>query len=155
MPANLEPLATLIHISDLHIGHMSSAEVRRLERFPPWFKGKAGHDPRAETALLAFAAFDPAAAGGTFVFSGDLTAFGEQPQFEMGESLLRELTSAVGKPNRGAIAGNHDYWSGCYAAFPPAQPWFLRKRNRRPDEFFGSADYVRELGPIGHDFTPV
>ena len=153
MATHLKALATLIHISDLHIGRMTAADQERLDRFPPWFKGKAGDDPRAETALLEFFECNSIADGAWLIFSGDLTAFGEEDQFERGEGLLREIAEAGKRQRTEAIAGNHDYWPGCYAAIPPRQPWFLQRRNKRPDRIFVNRSCVRDLDGIGQGFS--
>jgi len=148
-----EPLATLVHISDLHFGNKFTADERVLKRLLamlPYVQGVCGHSYQA-TRALAFRINQivrnrkerkiPV----SVVFTGDLTRSGEEAEFVVGSTFLRNAHSTGAGRNVGlklrepqeelkrgsepalfAIPGNHDIWKrrrpdmiGAYRRFFP------------------------------------
>jgi len=124
-------LATLLHISDLHIGsldpntgdaNISSAVQVGLDNFPI-FDGLLGHQAKALRALAEFVE-DLRASDEKFqiLVTGDLSRDGDAPElalarryFESEIDLLPPNGDYVGLRAAGkviAIPGNHDHWAG-------------------------------------------
>lgn len=126
-------MATVFHISDLHVGDVDwEGALRGDERLEPayedwwrhWslFDGYFGHDHRALTHVVdALIELQFAAANPIVVFTGDLTACGRAPQFLMGATFLGsqvvlEQHNLLGLKQASALTravpGNHDGWPG-------------------------------------------
>jgi 3',5'-cyclic AMP phosphodiesterase CpdA len=135
---NESPLATLIHVSDLHFGsHFTSDETRwvQLASNLPLVQALLGHSYQAVRALAIRVngiLSNRRVAGITtcVIFTGDLTSRGEKHEFVTGDTFLRSshclgAGNFVGLELRGelprrleagaapvllCIPGNHDIW---------------------------------------------
>ncbi|MBP8807703.1 MAG: metallophosphoesterase [Kofleriaceae bacterium] len=129
----MRTLATLFHISDLHIGDVDWAGALRADerlepRYEDWwrhwslFDGYFGHDHRALTHVVdALIELQRSAVNPIVVFTGDLTACGRASQFLMGATFLGsqvvlEQHNLLGLKQPSALVrsvpGNHDCWPG-------------------------------------------
>jgi 3',5'-cyclic AMP phosphodiesterase CpdA len=117
-------LATLLHISDLHLGDIDP--VTKDSEMPPhwekfsWFDGLRGHSYHALVKLDRFwgklQQEQP-----LLLVTGDITACGSEEQYSTAADFLgKELVLPKGQYvglgksdwNRFAIPGNHDNWPG-------------------------------------------
>ena len=126
-PLDPDALATLVHISDLHIGldledpdhALQYHKLARLQNFLPVFDSDSDE---AEEALEDFwqdlSRARPRLKELYAVPSGDLTAFADQRQFERFEELMGAGIGGDGPGlnsetwSRHTIPGNHDHWQG-------------------------------------------
>jgi len=162
-----KPLATLLHISDLHIGSIdpntgdaaiSSAIQFGLDNFP-LFDGLLGHHANALRHLAEFVerlrANDEKF---QILVTGDLSRKGDAPElalarryFESEIDLLPPNGDYVGLYAAGkilAIPGNHDHWAGMPMPVGATPSSFYHY-------FIDSLPATRSiaLGPHGHELT--
>lgn len=160
-------LATLFHISDLHVGDVDwEGALRGDERLEPsyedwwrhWsmFDGYFGHDHRALAHVVdALIELQLTAVNPLVVFTGDLTACGRAPQFLMGATFLGsqvvlEQRNLLGLKQASALAravpGNHDGWPGSTRILGP--------RSLAIESLFGACPRVQRV-PLGDGRTLV
>lgn len=126
MRAN-QTVATFLHISDLHLGHIragagavAGAALPRGYRVHSLFNGRLGHHDAALDQLRAFHRRLKRQGPVRLVVTGDLTADGHPVQFAMaGDFLGSRLPPAHGGYGLAdpdwkdfAVPGNHDHWPG-------------------------------------------
>ena len=123
-------LLTLLHISDLHIGHVDSSSGDAAVSAPfvtffsnfTWFDGILGHHARGLADLTAFYS-QLKTESPLLLVTGDLTRVGDGVEFDNADDFLcsgLDLNppngNFVGLHHRGwlqhAIPGNHDHWPG-------------------------------------------
>ena len=153
-------LLTILHISDLHIGHIDpvtgnaelSQSFARLAAQLPWFDGVLGHFGRSLKDLDKFY-WDLVRKNGknpVLIVSGDLTRVGDEQEFKNANDFL--ISQLDLNPPRGnfvglrysewrnyAIPGNHDHWPGQAVIF--GGPHAALKQYFPPQ----SLPYVRNL----------
>jgi hypothetical protein len=126
-------LATLIHISDLHVGEIdSNSGNARATPFAAWavknfpqLDGLLGHQGRSLQDLTRFWATFPRPAEGEFglVVTGDYTRCGDGTEFgtatqflvgqvNLGPNRYPVLTGLQLQSVPQGIPGNHDHWGG-------------------------------------------
>jgi calcineurin-like phosphoesterase family protein len=122
-------LATLVHVSDLHLGDVAgdgapvhSALARALVSKLPRFDGLFGHSRPALRRLAEFWKWICEREDNVYlVVTGDLTAYGHGRQFDMattylGDELVPPRGNHVGLHvtdwAQRAVTGNHDRWPG-------------------------------------------
>jgi hypothetical protein len=135
----MPPIATFVHISDLHLGDFSPPRSgvipdAAVEAHPPlwwptlrWFDGYLGHSAVALRHLDAFFVGSPSEPGlkttenATLVITGDVTAVGTPSEFSFARAYLEGMPagtgSALGLGEIGVLGsrtvpGNHDHWPG-------------------------------------------
>jgi Calcineurin-like phosphoesterase len=119
------PLATLIQISDLHLGRLDKKSIEARTAFWkrwPFFNGILGHSADSLSDLMDF--FDEKLREDPqphLVVTGDLTAVGAPAEFDIADQYLSGILRdhqghLVGLNVRDwrdrAIPGNHDSWPG-------------------------------------------
>ncbi len=150
------PLLTIVHVSDLHIGHLDpitggaqvSAAAHALFANTTCFDGVLGHHARGLEDLDHFFWHHVLDKPALLVTSGDLTRVGDGGEFDNAQAFLgamlalsRNAGHRVGlKQPRFldfAIPGNHDCWPGQPVIFGGPHPRFAA--------FFpaGSLPYLR------------
>ena len=163
----MRTLATVFHISDLHIGDVdwegaSRGDERHDPPYEDWwrhwslFDGYFGHDHRALAHVVdAWVELQHANANPLVVFTGDLTACGRAPQFLMGATFLGsqvvlEQRNLLGLKQAASLAravpGNHDCWPGSVRVLGP--------RSLAIESLFGACPRVQRV-PLGDGLSLV
>jgi 3',5'-cyclic AMP phosphodiesterase CpdA len=119
------PLATFVHISDLHFGHVDptsfDARAPRLWAKHSGFDGLLGHSHNSLRRVEKFFAQIQRAEDAQLIVTGDLTTVGHPDQFTtatlfLGNILRPPKGNYVGLRVPGwkskAVPGNHDHWPG-------------------------------------------
>lgn len=135
----LQPVATFVHISDLHIGEVdpstgnarTDARTQKLACTYRLFQGALGHQARSLEQLENY--FSTVARNGepepTVLVTGDYSRCGHLNEFSVAERYLSSqvdlhpprqfLTGlGLGRPPLG-VPGNHDHWGGLNSVFSP------------------------------------
>lgn len=134
-----EVLATLVHVSDLHIGEIDATTgdalvpqwatfvIKQIQHTP--FDGLLGHHLRAVEELDHFLANVPRTDVFNVVVTGDRTRTGKVQEFAVADTYLNTSVTfvpAVRKKlglrlNRAGVVlpGNHDQWGGKVLPLPP------------------------------------
>lgn len=145
-----ELLATLLHISDLHIGSidpktgdatLSPAVQAGLDNFP-LFDGLLGHRAKALRELAAFVS--GLRDGGEpfqIIVTGDLSRQGDAPELALARHYVEneiDLSPPHGRcvglhagGNTLAIPGNHDHWAGVPLPIGAAPSSYYQAFSRR------------------------
>lgn len=130
--SELNRLLTLVHVSDLHFGHVAfdslDARARRIWALHPAFDGLLGHSGlglrHLEEFFQSLGAEEP-----RLVVTGDVTAYGHDAQFESASSFLgatlqqgAQVPVGLNEPSwlKRSVPGNHDHWPG--RAWPIGKP---------------------------------
>src|SRR5713226_3423892 len=139
IPTTENPIASVIHISDLHFGeHIGNDEstLTRIQKGVPSLGGLLPHSYQACRALAIrinqiLKDRKQASIIAGVIFTGDLTSSGEEQQFVVGNTYLRsahslgagsyvgldlrmepvEVVDGFADPFLFAIPGNHDIWN--------------------------------------------
>jgi len=128
------PLATFIHISDLHFGTLAQdpqtgdlapeAPTCRFWAWHSWFDGLLGHHYRALGPLANLVKSLRSSEKARVIVTGDITSSGAGDQFDTADDFLISQLSfppgSIYKPvglfepdwRERAVPGNHDHWPG-------------------------------------------
>lgn len=174
-------LATFVHISDLHFGHIDPTNGSlTYEAIAPgtWakfkiFDGLLGHSYRALQRLEKFFSGIRQNENARLIVSGDLTSTGSQDQFDTANDYLGSKLSPP-KGNIGlsvpdwkswAIPGNHDHWPGSarvlgapaalaanLPALPLLEPFSITLSNNKQLAIkFAKIDTDADVNPMLHN----
>jgi 3',5'-cyclic AMP phosphodiesterase CpdA len=155
------PLATFVHISDLHFGTLiqdpqgdlaPDAPVYHFWRLFPWCDGLLGHHYRALGPLSDFVKRLRKTENARVIVTGDLTSNGAPDQFDTCVDFLvsqlpfppNSVYRSVGLFEKGwqerAIPGNHDHWPGTHK--------IVGKPTSALRSYFPSLPYVSPAVPL-------
>lgn len=144
-------VATIVHISDLHIGELdqfgnavlSPKLVSAINKFP-LFDGLIGHSGQALADLVDFVAnLNP-----SFVIAtGDMSRYGATVELLIARHFLEseiDLQPPLGNwmglrlhKRSISIPGNHDHWGG--------MPFPLSGRSSLHSTYYGATPYIKEI----------
>ena len=151
MEDSWRPVLQLVHVTDLHVKHITAnpehaltgggrwfarAAQRLIEKWDirGWDDGTQGHFPSAPESFRRFLVdwrqFDPAWVDVPIwlVDTGDRTAFGDEASIAAGARYLSLWQKALGDCPTRSLYGNHDAWPGTLPGLLPGSIQAQRDR---------------------------